>query len=138
MPRYITYRQLKRLGACQEELETFRRHFGYSKVLVTEDKAEEVAESFSWGWAGYNFLSRKGYEVYSKGNAIARQELLYDLVVANDKKNKAAVKVALKNEAYKKWYITRARAFASAYINDPDPHDSIIAAVESLRSRRKK
>lgn len=60
----ITYRELKKAGACVEQLALFKCYFN-SKVVVTKDRCLAVKDVFDFTWAARRFLSKKGYTKYS-------------------------------------------------------------------------
>jgi hypothetical protein len=59
----VTYRDLKLLYACEEQLRLFRRLFG-RKVLITESVAREFGWRFDVTWATYKLLTRVGRAAY--------------------------------------------------------------------------
>lgn len=66
----ITYRALKRAGACSTQLEEFRKRFGTS-VDVTEEACVAVADVFAWDWAAHNLFLASAREAYYKATASA-------------------------------------------------------------------
>lgn len=64
----ITYRDLKRLHACELQLRRFRRVFG-RKVLVTDAVAREHGRHFDPCWVAINLLTVQGrweYDVFGQ------------------------------------------------------------------------
>lgn len=59
----ITYRELKKAGACADQLDLFKRYFN-NKVVVTKDRCLAVKDGFDFTWAARRFLSKKGYTRY--------------------------------------------------------------------------
>lgn len=55
----ITYRDLKRLHACESQVRRFRRVFG-RKVLVTASVAREHGQRFDPYWVAINLLTDEG------------------------------------------------------------------------------
>jgi hypothetical protein len=60
----ISYRELKKAGACAEQLALFKCYFN-TKVVVTKDRCLAVKDVFDFTWAARRFLSKKGYTKYS-------------------------------------------------------------------------
>ena len=48
--RVLTLQTLIDYGACEEQVEEFRKRFG-ENVEVTEKLAASVADEFDWNWA---------------------------------------------------------------------------------------
>ena len=61
----ITIKQLRRLGACEEQVEKFEHLFGPS-VIVTEALCVKHAQDFSWNWAAGKLLSAPAWEAYDE------------------------------------------------------------------------
>ena len=95
----ITVKQLKALGACEDQVKLFQDLFGPS-VVVTEALCVQHAQKFSWGWAAHNFLSAPALKAYRKAVAPARK--------AYKAYRKA---VAPASKAYKAYREAIARAF---------------------------
>ena len=68
----ITIKQLRRLGACEKQVEKFERLFGPS-VIVTEALCVKHAQDFSWNWAAGKLLSAPAREAYDEAAASARK-----------------------------------------------------------------
>ena len=66
----ITVKQLKALGACEDQVKLFQDLFGPS-VVVTEALCVQHAQKFSWGWAAQNFLSAPARKAYDEAAAPA-------------------------------------------------------------------
>ena len=76
----ITIKQLRRLGACEDQVEKFERLFGPS-VIVTEDLCVKHAKDFSWSWAAEKLLSAPAWEAYNE--VLASAWKAYDEAVAS-------------------------------------------------------
>ena len=69
----ITYAQLRRLGACKDQLSEFKTRFG-SSVVVTEELCLSVANVFNWDWAARHLLSPAALAEYKRVRALAWAE----------------------------------------------------------------
>jgi hypothetical protein len=80
---HITLAQLKKLGACTEQLQLFKKMFG-DKVCVTEALAAELAQQFDFVWAANNLLDASALAEYNKMRDLSWAEYVkvYDLAWA--------------------------------------------------------
>ena len=79
MPKTITLAQLRKLGACKDQVALFKVTFG-SSVEVTVEAAVEHADKFDFDWAAGKLLSAPARAEYEKVCAAALAE--YEKVCA--------------------------------------------------------
>lgn len=94
----ITAKRLEELGACKDQIATFRAIWGDGPAPMTIEAAVENAEKFSWGWAAAEFLSPEAWAKYNRATDEAWAEYR---------------RAAMRGRDYKR---PLARAFAEAYI----------------------
>ena len=70
--RTITLAQLRKAGACADQVDLFKHVFGKS-VELTEALAVEHAALFDWGWGADNLLSESALQAYEAARATAWQ-----------------------------------------------------------------
>ena len=68
----ITLAQLKKLGACEDQVALFRNNFG-EEVEATEALCVKHAQKFNWNWAANNLLSAPARRAYDEAMASAQQ-----------------------------------------------------------------
>ena len=66
----ITLAQLRKLGACPDEVAIFEKLFGES-VEVTEALCVKHAEKFDWDWAAKRLLTKTQLDEYERIEAQA-------------------------------------------------------------------
>ena len=76
----ITIRQLKKLKACQSQLDLFISS-GLDGVEITVELCIKHAQDFDWNWAATRLLSRPAWAEYNRVTAPARAE--YNRVAAS-------------------------------------------------------
>jgi hypothetical protein len=69
----VTLAQLKRLGACQSNVDAFERLFG-KEVKVTEALCVEHFATFDWDWAARHLLPKDKLAEYQRVQAAASAE----------------------------------------------------------------
>ena len=130
----ITYRALKRAGACSEQLEEFKQRFG-SSVDVTEEACVAVSSAFDWDWAAGNLLKSSARKVFEDAREIA--------AVAYEDARAIARTVAVTWKEYedaraiaeKVYDDTMALAFARAYNSQNLLNDLGARSIKFLRIR---
>ncbi len=73
MTKKITATQLRKLGACKEQVGRFVELFG-EEVTVTLRLCVEHAQDFDWGWAAISLLNTATMSEYYKGRGVALVE----------------------------------------------------------------
>lgn len=73
MSKIITYAQLKKLGACQDQLEIFKSKFGDS-VKLTLKLVKANSSTFDFEWAAKSLLTSSAYAEYERTIAPAYAE----------------------------------------------------------------
>ena len=76
----VTATQLRKLRACQEQVDLFVATFGES-VEITEALCLEHAGNFDWDWAAYNLLPAPAWADYER--AMASAEADYERAMAS-------------------------------------------------------
>jgi len=69
----ITVKQLRKSGACEDQVKRFRATFGPS-VQVTVELCEQHAADFSFEWAAVNLLIDPALAQYERAHAAALAE----------------------------------------------------------------
>jgi hypothetical protein len=77
--KYITSKQLQRLGACYSQYSQFRKTFGL-RAAVTEANALKAASWVDWAWLAMHALTSSQLAAYEEAEAPARKA--YDEAVA--------------------------------------------------------
>ena len=123
--RTVTLAQLRKAGACADQVDPFRRMFGKS-VELTEALAVEHAALFNWDWGAANLLSTPARQAYEAATAPARQA--YEAATAPARQAYKAARAsawqayeAARASAWQAYEAARASAFARAYIEDGKP-----------------
>jgi hypothetical protein len=60
----VSYRKLRAKGACDSQLNEFKRLFGTASVEVTPALCRKYAGVFDWDWAADNLLSEALQDQY--------------------------------------------------------------------------
>ena len=112
--RTLTAATLVRLGACPEQVALFRATFGDS-VEVTPALTAEHVDAYKWSWAADHLLSHAARDAY-RAAMLSASDAYYAAVASASDAFDAAVASA--RDAYR---AAMARAWAEAYVNDPEP-----------------
>ena len=72
MTRTISVAKLRKLGACQLQVDKFNKIFGNKPVAVTVELCVAHAQDFNWDWAANNLLTAPAKTEYDR--ALARSE----------------------------------------------------------------
>ena len=67
----ITAARLEELGACQDQIEAFRKLWGEGPAPMTVEAAVDNAEAFDWNWAAKRFLAAPAWDEYMRATASA-------------------------------------------------------------------
>jgi hypothetical protein len=94
----ITLKQLRKMAACDSQVELFKQTFGES-VELTRKLVLAHACKFDLHWFAYNYLKGKKLEAYDKAIAPAREACQKEIAPALEAYYKA---IAPAEEAYKK------------------------------------
>ena len=97
----ITVEQLKKLKACQPQLDLFEK-LGLDGVEITEELCVKHAQDFDWDWASERLLCRSALEEYKRVMGLAWEE--YERVIG---------------PAWGEYNLIRAKAFFAATLTIP-------------------
>jgi hypothetical protein len=64
---------LERKGACNVQVELFRRLFGARSVTVTKALCLKHAQEFQWDWAAGHLLAAPALKAYGEATSPARK-----------------------------------------------------------------
>ncbi len=107
----ITAARLEELGACQDQIDAFRKIWGDGPAPMTVETALEHAQVFNWNWAADKLLSDAEQAEYDRAEAWAYAEYVRAWKAAGAEYDRAR---ASAREEYERAWAKYERATASA------------------------